>query len=68
VESVIEMAWNTQRRAASYVDRLFKGAKPSDLAIEQVDAFKLVINVRVARELGLEIPESLMTRASEILR
>jgi putative ABC transport system substrate-binding protein len=56
------------RRAVSYIDRLLKGAKPSDLAIEQVSTFQLVINVAAAKELGIDVPQSLLARADEIVR
>lgn len=53
------------RRAISYVDRLLKGAKPTDLPVEQVSAFQLVISRSGARELGIEVPQSLIARADE---
>lgn len=55
------------RRGASYVDRIFKGAKPGELAIEQPRMFEMVVNLGAARTLGLAIPDSLRLRANELI-
>jgi len=56
------------RRAATFIDKILKGTKPADLPVEQTTKFEFVINIKTAKQIGLNIPQSVLFRADRVVK
>jgi putative ABC transport system substrate-binding protein len=59
---------NLYRRAATYVDKILKGAKPGDLPVQQATKFEFIINLKAAKQIGLTIPPRVLERANQVIK